>query len=80
MKLSPNSTISVDALRGAIVTNKHGCEYRCTDLDQQQKEYFLNQQMKAIQEELGGSGSHKEVEEMRKLASKKKWNKDIADA
>ena len=51
-----------------------------TDLDQQQKEYFLNQQMKAIQEELGGSGSHKEVEEMRKQASKKKWNKDIADA
>ena len=48
-----------------------------TDLDQQQKEYFLNQQMKAIQEELGGSGSHKEVEEMRKQASKKKWHKDI---
>ena len=51
-----------------------------TDLDQQQKEYFLNQQMKAIQEELGGSGSHKEVEEMRKQASKKKWNKDISAA
>ena len=51
-----------------------------TDLDQQQKEYFLNQQMKAIQEELGGSGSHKEVEEMRKQASKKKWHKDIEDA
>jgi ATP-dependent Lon protease len=51
-----------------------------TDLDQQQKEYFLNQQMKAIQEELGGSGSHKEVEEMRKQASKKKWHKDIANA
>ena len=32
MKLSPNSTISVDALKGAIVTNQHGCEYRCTDL------------------------------------------------
>jgi ATP-dependent Lon protease len=51
-----------------------------TDLDQQQKEYFLNQQMKAIQEELGGSGSQKEVEEMRKQASNKKWNTDIADA
>ena len=51
-----------------------------TDLDQQQKEYFLNQQMKVIQEELGGSGSHKEVEEMRKQASKKKWNKDISAA
>ncbi len=51
-----------------------------TDLDQQQKEYYLNQQMKAIQEELGGTGSHKEVEEMRKQASKKKWNKEIANA
>ena len=51
-----------------------------TDLDQQQKEYYLNQQMKAIQEELGGSGSQKEVEEMRKQAGKKKWSKQIADA
>ena len=31
------------------------------DLDKQQKEYYLHQQMKAIQEELGGSGSHKEI-------------------
>ncbi|MAB95564.1 MAG: endopeptidase La, partial [Flavobacteriales bacterium] len=36
-----------------------------TDLDQQQKEYFLNQQMKAIQQELGGNGSQKEIDEMR---------------
>ena len=36
--------------------------------------------MKAIQEELGGSGSHKEVEEMRKQASQKKWSKEIANA
>jgi hypothetical protein len=32
MKLSPNSTISVDALKGAIVTNEHGSEYKCIDL------------------------------------------------
>ena len=51
-----------------------------TDLDQQQKEYYLNQQMKAIQEELGGTGSHKEVEEMRKQASKKIWSKEISIA
>tara|TARA_B100002052_G_scaffold95601_1_gene88240 strand:- start:18447 stop:20897 length:2451 start_codon:yes stop_codon:yes gene_type:complete len=51
-----------------------------TDLDQQQKEYYLNQQMKAIQEELGGTGSHKEVEEMRKQASKKIWSKEISMA
>ncbi len=49
-----------------------------TDLDKQQREYYLNQQMKAIQEELGGGGSHKEIEEMRKNAANKKWSKDIA--
>ena len=51
-----------------------------TDLDQQQREYFLNQQMKAIQEELGGSGSGKEIEEMQSLASKKKWSKFVKEA
>ena len=51
-----------------------------TDLDQQQREYFLHQQMKAIQEELGGSGSGKEIEEMQSLASKKKWSKFVKEA
>ena len=32
MKLSPNSTISVDALKGAIVTNEHGAEFKCIGL------------------------------------------------
>ena len=32
MKLSPISTITRDALKGAVVTNAHGCEYRCIDL------------------------------------------------
>jgi ATP-dependent Lon protease len=51
-----------------------------TDLDKQQREYYLNQQMKAIQEELGGSGSQKEIDEMRKQGGKKKWNKEIENA
>ena len=50
-----------------------------TDLDQQQREYYLQQQMKAIQEELGGAGSEKEVEEMRKQSLKKKWNKEVSE-
>ena len=50
-----------------------------TDLDQQQREYYLQQQMKAIQEELGGAGSEKEVEEMRKQSFKKKWNKEVSE-
>ena len=35
------------------------------DLDQQQREYFLHQQMKTIQEELGGVSNEQEIEEMR---------------
>jgi ATP-dependent Lon protease len=44
------------------------------DLDQQQREYFLHQQMKTIQEELGGASQEEEIEEMVAKASKKKWN------
>ena len=51
-----------------------------TDLDKQQREYYLNQQMKAIQEELGDSGSQKEIDEMRILGDKKKWSKEIENA
>ena len=50
-----------------------------TDLDKQQREYYLNQQMKAIQEELGDSGSQKEIDEMRKKAASKKWSKEVSE-
>ena len=48
------------------------------DLDQQQREYFLNQQLKAIQEELGGSADQ-EIEEMKNRAKSKKWNDTVKD-
>lgn len=44
------------------------------DLDQQQREYFLHQQMKTIQEELGGVSHDQEIEEMRQKGKAKKWN------
>ncbi len=44
------------------------------EFDQQQREYFLHQQMKTIQEELGGNSSETEIEELRQRAKKKKWN------
>lgn len=44
------------------------------DLDQQQREYFLQQQMKTIQEELGGASHEEEIEEMRKKASEINWD------
>ncbi|AWU44309.1 endopeptidase La [Blattabacterium punctulatus] len=44
-----------------------------SDMDQQQREYFLHQQIKAIQEELGDISYEKEIDEMRAKASRKKW-------
>ena len=44
------------------------------DLDQQQREYFLHQQMKTIQEELGGVSHEEELDEMRQRAKTKKWD------
>jgi ATP-dependent Lon protease len=44
------------------------------DLDQQQREYFLHQQMKTIQEELGGATHEEEIDEMRKKAAEMTWD------
>lgn len=49
------------------------------DMDQQQREYFLHQQMKTIQDELGGNPIDKEIEELKKLALQKKWSKEISE-
>ncbi len=50
------------------------------DLDKQQKEYFLQQQIRAIQEELGQESPDKEIESLRERGNKKKWSKDIHKA
>jgi len=47
------------------------------DIDNQQKEYFLNQQIKTIQEELGVSGPSQELEELEKRAKSKKWDESV---
>ena len=49
------------------------------DLNQQQKEFFLQQQIKTIQEELGGSTQQIEINEFRKKGKSKKWSVDVAD-
>lgn len=48
------------------------------ELNQQQKEYFLQQQIKTIQDELGGSPQQADLEEFKQRAAKKKWGKDVA--
>ncbi len=50
-----------------------------TDIDKQQREYFLNQQLKTIQEELGGSSQDQEIQDLREKALKKKWGKEVAE-
>lgn len=46
------------------------------EMDKEQREYFLTQQMKTIQKELGGSPQEKAAEELAAKAAKKKWNKE----
>jgi ATP-dependent Lon protease len=49
-----------------------------TDIDQQQRDYFLRQQMKVLQDELGYDGPDKEIEKLRKRGAEKKWSKTVA--
>jgi ATP-dependent Lon protease len=49
-----------------------------SEMDTQQREYYLHQQMKTIQEELGGVSYEEEVEEMRGRAVEKKWSEEVA--
>ena len=49
------------------------------DIDQQQREYFLHQQMRTIQEELGGVSYEQEIEELKKKAKTKKWDDNIKE-
>jgi ATP-dependent Lon protease len=49
-----------------------------TDIDQQQRDYFLRQQIKVLQDELGYDGPDKEVEKLRKRAESKRWPKAVA--
>lgn len=49
------------------------------DIDKQQREYFLHQQLKQIQEELGGDSPDLEIENLRERGMMKKWPKDVAD-
>jgi ATP-dependent Lon protease len=48
-----------------------------SEMDSQQREYYLHQQMKTIQEELGGVSYEEEVEEMRMRAKEKKWTEEV---
>lgn len=59
-------------LKAAIQMKTH------EDIDQQQKEYFLQQQIKTIQEELGGNINGQEIQSLREKAATKKWSAEVA--
>lgn len=48
------------------------------ELDQQQREFLLNQQMKTIQDELGGSPAEQEIQDLKEKAGEKKWSEEAA--
>lgn len=49
------------------------------DMDKQQREYFLNQQLRTIQEELGGTPNEQDIKELMAKAEKKKWSDEVAE-
>ena len=59
-------------LKAAIQMKTH------EDIDQQQKEYFLQQQIKTIQEERGGNINEQEIQSLREKAATKKWSAEVA--
>ena len=67
-----NREYQLVALKGSSQMKTH------EDINQQQKEYFLQQQIKTIQEELGGNINELEIKELREKASRKKWPAEVA--
>lgn len=66
-----NREIQLAELKMSIQRRTH------EDIDKQQKEYFLQQELKNIQDELGGSVQDQDIEEMRLKASQKKWSDEV---
>lgn len=59
---------------------KHEIQKRVhTDIDQQQRDYFLRQQIKVLQDELGYDGPDKEIEKLRRRGAEKKWSKAASE-
>lgn len=66
-----NREIQLAELKMSIQRRTH------EDIDKQQKEYFLQQELKNIQDELGGSVQDQDIEEMRLKANQKKWSDEV---
>ena len=63
-----------------VLELKHNIQEKVkTEMDKQQRDYLLNQQLKTIQEELGGNPNMQEVNALREQAKDKKWSKEVAE-
>ena len=74
VKMQAENLVSLlqNELQFAELKNKVTTKTR-TEIDKQQREYFLQQQIKSIKEELGGESNDREVAEMKKKAEAKQW-------
>lgn len=64
----------------SLLELKHDIQKKVkVDIDKQQREYFLHQQMKTIQDELGGNPADEELDELEELAEKKEWDAKIQE-
>ncbi|MCL2133060.1 MAG: endopeptidase La, partial [Bacteroidales bacterium] len=68
-----NTQIDILKIKNDIQQKVH------TEINQQQREYYLNNQLKTIQEELGIANTANEIKELREKAKAKQWPKEVAD-
>lgn len=68
------SDLQMAELKNEIATKTRG------EIDKQQREYFLQQQLKSINEELGGEGNEREIKDLQKRAEAKKWTEAAQEA
>lgn len=68
------SDLQMAELKNEITTKTKG------EIDKQQREYFLQQQLKSINEELGGEGNDREIKDLQKRADSKKWSEAAKEA
>lgn len=75
-------TVLLDILSEEMQMNnlKHQIQSKVkTGMEKQQREYMLNQQLRTIQEELGGAPNEQDIKELREKAEKKSWPKEVAE-
>ncbi len=80
MEITKFATALLEVLNNELqmIELKHQIQNKVkSDMDKQQREYLLNQQLRTIQEELGGTPNDLDIKELQKKAAKKKWSKEV---